>query len=61
MVKKLTSIDVKHVQQTRRADKPEKSAPPHWNSGMLAFEWWEPAPDGFCSSPVNKRRPNPKP
>ncbi len=61
MAKKRTSDEVKHVEQTRQADKPEKNAPHHWNSRILAFEWWEPALDGFCSSPVNKRRPNPKP
>ena len=65
MVKELTSNDVKQVRQNDvengQADKPGKNVPHHWNSKALAFEWWEPAPDGFCSSPVRRRRPNPKP
>lgn len=64
MVKKLPSSDVKQVRQDdigkRQADKPAKNVPHYWNSKALAFEWWEPAPDGFCSSPVSKHRPNPK-
>lgn len=61
MAKKLTSDDVKHVEQSRQTVKQEKKAPPKWNSGVLAVEWWEPAPDGFCSSPVSKPLRNPKP
>lgn len=53
MAKKLTSNDVKPVKQNedgnRQTAKPEKNALHHWNSKALAFEWWEPAPDGFCS------------
>jgi len=60
MAKKLTSNDVKQVERgdigNGQADKPEKKVPHHWNSKVLAFEWWEPAPDGFCSSPVSKLR-----
>ncbi len=61
MAKKLTSDDVKHIEQSAQADKPEKTVSPHWNSGALAFEWWEPAPDGFCSSPDRKHLRNTKP
>lgn len=65
MAKKLTSNDVKQVQQNdienRQADKPAKNVPYYWNSKALALEWWEPAPDGFCSSPVSRHRRNPEP
>lgn len=65
MVKELTSIDVKHVGQNDvgngQADKQAKNVPQYWNSKVLAFEWWEPALDGFCSSPVSRHRRNPKP
>ena len=65
MVKELPSNDVKHVGQNDigngQADKPKKKVPHHWNSKALAFEWWEPAPDGFCSSPLSGHRRNPKP
>lgn len=61
MAKKRTSDKIEHVEQNGKADKPEKNAPTHWNSGILAFEWWEPAPDGYCSSPGDKRPRNPKP
>jgi hypothetical protein len=57
MVEKRMSNDVKHVEQnddgSARTGEP---AACYWNSKILAFEWWEPAPDGFCSSPVR----NPK-
>lgn len=65
MVKKLTSNDVKQVEQNDngngQADEPEKNATHCWNSKVLVFEWWETAPDGFCSSPGRKRRQNLKP
>ena len=65
MVKRLTSNDVKQIGQddigNGQADKPAKNVPHYWNSKALAFEWWEPAPDGFCSSPVSRHRRNPKP
>lgn len=61
MAKKLKSDRVKHIKTDRQANKSEKKAPPYWNSEILAFEWWELAPDGFCSSPSRKRRSNPKP
>ena len=55
MAKKLTSNDVKQVEQNDngngQADEPEKNAAHRWNFKILAFEWWEAAPDGFCSSP----------
>jgi len=65
MVKMPASNDVKQVEQNDngngQADKPEKNAAHCWTSKILAFEWWETAPDGFCSSRGRKRRPNPKP
>lgn len=64
MAKKRRSNDVKQADQNignGQADRPEKNAPHYWNSKALAFEWWEPAPDGFCSSPVSRHRQNPKP
>ena len=61
MGKKLTSGEVKHIEQNRQVDKPERKVPPNWNSGVVAFEWWELAPDGFCSNPVSKPLRNPKP
>lgn len=60
MAKKLTSEDVKQVEQNRQTGKLEKNVPPHWKSQVLAFEWWEPAPDGFCSGPTSKPLQNPK-
>lgn len=65
MIKKLTSNDIKQVEQNYnrngQADEPEKYAAHCWNSKILAFEWWKPAADGFCSSPVRKHLRNPKP
>ncbi len=61
MARKRTSDELKRIEQNRQADKPEKKVPPDWNSGVLAFEWWEPAPDGFCSSPDRKHLRNTKP
>lgn len=51
MAKKLTLNDINHLEQNARVDESPERAVRYWNSKILAFEWWEPAPDGFCSSP----------
>jgi len=65
MAKKLTSYDVKQIEQNDngngQSDEPEKKATLYWNSKALVFEWREAAPDGFCSSPGRKLLRNPKP
>lgn len=65
MVKKRASNNVNQAERdenaTGQADRPAKNATHLWHSRAPAFEWWEPAPDGFCSSPVGRHRRNPKP
>jgi hypothetical protein len=60
MAEKLKSSDAKQVKKNDngklQADEPQKIATRRWNSKILASEWWEPAPDGFCSS-LGRRRP----
>ena len=61
MAKKLTSDDVKHLKQNRQVDNRRGTFRRNWNFEVVAFEWWEPAPDGFCSSPGRKHLRNLEP
>ena len=52
MAKKLASNHVKLIEKNDDGNsRTGEPAACYWNFKTLAFEWWEPAPDGFCSSP----------